>query len=95
MDLAMTLIDTIPKITLSKQAKDKASNLRQAVAKKRFRAQHEERQELVQAKKDEKIRLKIEEYEKLTPAQKAKRDAKEAKKKAKLAGMPRMKVKMM
>lgn len=95
MDLAMSLIDTIPKVTLSKQAKDKASSLRLAVAKKRFRAQHEERQELVQAKKDEKIRLKMEEYEKLTPAQKVKRDAKDAKKKAKVAAMPRMKVKMM
>ena len=90
-----TLVDCAPKITLSKAAKAKAVECRRVVKARKFKSLNEERVEAAQAKKDEKLRLEREEYEKLTPAQKMKRDEKEAKKKAKLAAVPRMKVKMM
>lgn len=72
--------------------KKKAQERRDAVAKRKFKMTHAQRQERFQQVKNERLQREREEYESLTPEQKRRRDLRDEKKAKKAAANKKVKV---
>jgi hypothetical protein len=98
LQLALYLIDKVPRIRLSKEAKGKALKKRKAVAEQFMKLSHKQRQEAAMLRKEEKIRAAKEKIMNEEDPEKQKRlEEKEIKreKKNRLSKMKQVKIKSM
>ncbi|CAM9806941.1 unnamed protein product, partial [Hapterophycus canaliculatus] len=92
IELALGYVDLLHKFKMSPGTKKKAEERREAVAKRKSKMTHAQRQERFQQLKNERLQREKEEYEGLTPEQKRRRDLRDEKRAKKSSASRKHKV---
>ncbi|CAM9393831.1 unnamed protein product [Scytosiphon promiscuus] len=94
IELVLSYIELLNRFKMSPGARKKARERREAVAKRKSKMTHAQRQEHFRQLKDERLRREREEYEGLTPDQKRRRDLRDEKRAKKSSASRRLKMKL-